>query len=96
MKVRVTVKSKIGGMALLLLALPLASQDWPMWGGNPQRNMYSPIKNLPSSWDIATGKNIKWKAELGTTSYGNPTVADGKVFVGTNNDNPRNAAITGD
>ncbi len=96
MKVRVTVKSKIGGMARLLLALPLASQDWPMWGGNPQRNMYSPIKNLPSSWDIATGKNIKWKAELGTTSYGNPTVADGKVFVGTNNDNPRNAAITGD
>lgn len=86
-------------VALLLLclsAVSLASQDWPMWGGTPQRNMVSSIKNLPSSWDIGTGRNIKWKAELGSTSYGNPVVADGKVFVGTNNANPRNAGIQGD
>ena len=73
-----------------------ADSDWPMWGGSPQRNMFSPVKNLPSTWDAATGKNIKWKADLGSTSYGNPTVSDGKVFVGTNNDNPRNPNITGD
>jgi outer membrane protein assembly factor BamB len=58
--------------------------------------MFSPIKNLPSAWDIQSGKSIKWKADLGSTSYGNPTIADGKVFLGTNNDNPRNAEITGD
>jgi outer membrane protein assembly factor BamB len=58
--------------------------------------MFSPIKNLPSTWDIKTGKNIKWKADLGSTSYGNPSIADGKVFLGTNNDNPRNPGITGD
>jgi outer membrane protein assembly factor BamB len=81
---------------LLMLALPLASQDWPMWGGNPQRNMVSAIKNLPSAWDIQTKKNIKWKADLGSTSYGNPVVADGKVFVGTNNDSPKNKDIQGD
>ena len=81
---------------LLLLAYPLLSQDWPMWGGSSQRNMVSQIKNLPASWDIPTGKNIKWKAELGSTSYGNPTIADGKIFLGTNNDNPRNPEITGD
>jgi outer membrane protein assembly factor BamB len=78
------------------LAAPVASQDWPMWGGTPARNMASPMTGLPSTWDIKTNANIKWKAELGSTSYGNPVVADGKVFVGTNNANPRNPQITGD
>lgn len=83
-------------LILLPLTLPLASQDWPIWGGSPQRNMFSSVKNLPSSWDIKAGTNVKWKAAIGSTSYGNPTVADGKIFLGTNNDNPRNTEITGD
>ncbi len=81
---------------LLLLVLPLVSQDWPMWGGTVQRNMVSSIQNLPSSWDIKTGKNIKWKVALGDTSYGNPVIADGKIFVGTNNGKPRNPEIRED
>jgi len=81
---------------VLALVLPLISQDWPMWGGTAQRNMVTTIKNLPSSWDIKTNKNIKWKAALGDTSYGNPVVADGKIFVGTNNGKPRNPDIEGD
>ncbi|MBM3790783.1 MAG: pyrrolo-quinoline quinone, partial [Acidobacteria bacterium] len=81
---------------LFLGALPLSSQDWPMWGGTPQRNMVAPMKGLPTSWDIAAGKNVKWKADLGDQSYGNLVVADGKVFVGTNNTNPRNPEIQGD
>ena len=87
---------KTASLLLLALALPVISQDWPMWGGSPQRNMFSAIKNLPSTWDVQSGKNVKWKAELGSTSYGNPTVADGKVFLGTNNDVPRNSGISGD
>lgn len=78
------------------MAAPLASQDWPMWGGTPSRNMSSPMTGLPSTWDIATKANIKWVADLGGTSYGNPVVAGGKVFVGTNNDAPRNPAVTDD
>jgi len=30
-------------------------------------------------------KNIKWAARLGSQSYGSPVVANGKIFVGTNN-----------
>ena len=67
-----------------------------MWGGTPQRNMASPIKNLPATWDIKTKKNVKWKVDIGTTSYGNPVVADGKIFVGANNENPKDPKITGD
>jgi outer membrane protein assembly factor BamB len=82
----------LSGIALL----PLVSQDWPMWGGTVQRNMVSAMKNLPESWDVKNGKNIKWKAPIGSTSYGNPVVADAKIFLGTNNANPRNPEIEGD
>ena len=76
--------------------LPLISQDWPMWGGTPQRNLASAMKNIPESWDIESGKNIKWKTTIGSDSYGNPVVSGGKIFLGTNNNNPRNPEITGD
>jgi outer membrane protein assembly factor BamB len=51
---------------------------------------------LPESWDAKNGTNIKWKAQLGSSSNGNPVVADGRIFLGTNNGNPRNPAIVGD
>jgi len=77
-------------------SLAMASQDWPMWGGTAQRNMTSTMKALPDTWDAKKGTNIKWKVQIGTNSNGNPVVADGKVFLGTNNGNPRNPEITGD
>jgi len=84
------------GLIAALAGLPLLSQDWPMWGGNPRRNMVSQAKGLPAAWNAKTKENIKWRVDIGGTSYGNPVVADGKVFLGTNNENPRNPAITGD
>ena len=91
------IKSNLLFLALSgLAALPLISQDWPMWGGTAERNMISAMKNLPETWDVKTGKNIKWKVQIGSTSYGNPVVADGKIFLGTNNENPKNPEIEGD
>jgi outer membrane protein assembly factor BamB len=58
--------------------------------------MVSAMKNLPTEWDVKTKKNIKWMAELGSQSYGNPVVADGKVFVGTNNELVRDPKQPGD
>lgn len=82
--------------------------DWSMWGGDTSRNLYSPAKNLPSSVvpgdylgdtediDIKTTENVKWVIKLGSQAYGNTTVADGRVFVGTNNESPRDPRHTGD
>jgi hypothetical protein len=70
--------------------------DWPMWGGTPDRNMVSAMKGLPTEWDVKTRKNIKWVAELGSQSYGNPVVAGGMVFVGTNNEKLRDPKQPGD
>ncbi|MBI4478329.1 MAG: PQQ-binding-like beta-propeller repeat protein [Acidobacteria bacterium] len=70
--------------------------DWPMWGGTPDRNMVSTMKDLPIEWDLKSKKNVKWVAELGSQSYGNPVVADGFVFVGTNNERLRDPKQPGD
>jgi outer membrane protein assembly factor BamB len=70
--------------------------DWPMWGGTPDRNMVSNMKGLPVDWDIKTKKNVKWVADLGSQSYGNPVVAGGVVLVGTNNENMRDPKQPGD
>jgi outer membrane protein assembly factor BamB len=90
--------------------LPAArAEDWPRWGGpDPGRNMYSREKNLPYRFepgkpksgseeiDLKTTHNVKWVAKLGSQSYGNVTVAGGKVFIGTNNDSPRDPQHQGD
>jgi outer membrane protein assembly factor BamB len=69
-----------------------ASQDWVMYGGTPTRNMVNTTaKGLPAEWDVDPQKpvNIKWVAKLGSKAYGGPTIAGGRVFVGTNNMDPR-------
>lgn len=70
--------------------------EWAMWGGSPDRNMVSDATGLPTDWDVRTGRNIKWVAALGSQSYGNPTVANGVVIVGTNNEATRDPSQAGD
>src|SRR5258705_3150062 len=87
---------------LLPTAPPIASAsdpgngDWPMWGGTPDRNMISSMKGLPISWDVKAKKNVKWIAALGSQTYGNPVVASGPIYVGTNNEGLRDPKVTGD
>ncbi len=71
------------------------SHDWPLFGGTIQRNMVNLIeKNVPTDWDVKTGKNVKWVAALGSKAYGGPIIVGGKVFIGTNNARPRNPRDT--
>ena len=93
---------------LLALCPALQAQDWPMWGGTPSRNMVASAKNLPTeinpgtidpeneTVDLAGTKNVLWVAKLGSQTYGNPVVGNGKILVGTNNESPRDPSQTGD
>jgi outer membrane protein assembly factor BamB len=89
---------------VLLAAAHVAAADWPQWGGGQQRNMASSEKGLPASFDPGrkrrdrlgfdpkTSKNVKWTVRLGTENYSSPTIAGGRVFIGTNDedlDDPR-------
>jgi len=65
--------------------IKVGPKDWPQWGGWHGKNNTPDGKNIPIEWDIDSGLNIKWSAKLGSQTYGNPVVANGKVYVGTNN-----------
>jgi len=71
----------------MVATLSYVSADWPMWGGTPSRNMLSDAKNVSIDFDLQGGEagNVLWQQGLGSQTYGNPVVSDGKVFVGTNN-----------
>lgn len=96
-------------MMCALAGASLASaSDWPMWGGTPSRNMVSPGKGIPD--DVVPGKflpktetidpkstkNVRWVSKLGSQAYGTPVVAGGRVFIGTNNETPRDPKQVGD
>ena len=71
--------------------------DWAQWGGNSYRNNTPVGVDICREWDCGrfdrrTGEwisdnaeNIKWVARVGSQTYGNPVVADGQIYVGTNN-----------
>jgi len=71
--------------------------DWPLYGGSLQRNFVNTReRNIPDKWNTTDGTNIKWSVDLGSLAYGGPVVAGGKVFIGTNNGNPRDPKVVGD
>ena len=83
-------------LALLLFAstgIVVRGADWTQWGGSKSRNLVSAEKKLPDSFtrgrrvggeiDPSTAENVRWIARMGLYAYGNPTVANGRVYVGT-------------
>ena len=71
--------------------------DWPMFGRDATHNAVTPEANSPTSWDVGEfdrkagvwfrekARNIKWQAELGSQTFGDPVVANGLIWIGTNN-----------
>jgi outer membrane protein assembly factor BamB len=74
-----------------------AGGDWPQWGGTRWKNNAPGVTGLPESWkpgkfdrktgawDKSLSENIRWVSNLGSQTYGNPVIANGRVYVGTNN-----------
>ncbi len=95
-------KSRCAGIIKLVVlfsfavAAASAEEEIALWGGTLSRNMVSEEEGIAASWDLASGENIKWMAELGSQSYAGPLIIGGKVFVGTNNKALRNPKLTGD
>lgn len=97
----------ICGLALAIAQLPgdrparaaeptKKAGDWAQWGGANDKNMISDEKPPAVEWDVKTGRNILWKAPLGSQTYGNVVVAGGRIFVGTNNNGNLRPNIKGD
>ena len=73
--------------AKALSTMNVKPTDSPQMGLSHFRNNVSGAKNIPTEWDVTSGKNIKWSAKLGSQTYATPVIANGKVFTGTNNAN---------
>ncbi len=82
--------------SLLATNISISAQEIGMFGNTPSRNMVSDEINILSQWDVATGENVLWSQPVGSQAYGGPVVANGRVYVGTNNEGRRDPAIEGD
>ena len=77
----------------------LGNRDWPLFGGTVQRNLVNLQESgLPATWSVEQGKekNLVWSVALGSKAYGGPVVSGGKIYIGTNNDFPRDPKVAGD
>ena len=88
---------------ILGIAIPLTgalsvamAADQAQFGQAWSRNMVSAERGLPSHFDPALGSQIRWTSALGTESHGTPVIAGGRVYVGTNNGEPRDSRRQGD
>jgi outer membrane protein assembly factor BamB len=84
-------------LGLLLAGCCLAhAGDQPQWGQAWSRNMVSAEKGLPDTFDPAAGHNVKWSTRLGNQTHSTPVIAGGRVYIGTNNEEPRDPRHSGD
>ncbi len=80
-------------------AVSLGNRDWSLFGGTVQRNLVNLQESgLPATWSVEQGKekNLVWSVALGSKAYGGPVVSGGKIYIGTNNDFPRDPKVAGD
>ena len=86
-------------ITLAVLTNCLQAADRPQFGEAWSRNMTSPEVNLPATFNPTNGTHIRWSVPLGasgTESHSTPVVAHGRIFIGTNNELPRDARRKGD
>ena len=85
-------------LSMIFGSQPSPAADWPQFGRDGTRNAVSPERRPPTNWDVGkwtdtnprqpiegSSRNIKWSAALGSITYGDPVVAGGLIWVGTNN-----------
>jgi len=90
---RLKISVAVLGIALLL-PTNLRAEDSPQWGGTDGKNMVSPERGLPDTFEpgrkdpqgggivMETTKNVKWAAKIGDFSCGTPTISQGRVLIG--------------
>ena len=85
-------------VAVICGSIKCFAADWPQFGRDGTRNAVSPERRPPMFWELGkrsetnsrqrilgSSRNVKWSAQLGSFTYGDPVVADGLIWVGTNN-----------
>ena len=77
----------------VFVAATAQADDWPQWMGPKRDNIWREegiIDSFPQG-----GPKTVWRTPI-AGGYAGPAVAGGKVFVGTNNESPRDKRHVGD
>ena len=70
-------------LALLLIALsPVLAENWPGFRGAGARGM-AESKKLPTTWNVANGKNIAWKTAIPGLGLSSPVIWNDAIFLTT-------------
>jgi outer membrane protein assembly factor BamB len=84
------MRSLLAG-SLLAIASCADLHDWPMRGRDATRNAVSPEKDPPTDWCVEPGKerNVLWSVRTGRECFTGPIIVDGRIWIGTDNESPR-------
>jgi outer membrane protein assembly factor BamB len=96
-------------LTLLPLPRPLLlAEDWPQWGGSSSRNMVSAARDVPDTFQpgkvssgssdrtsvvLESAQGIKWAVRLGSHTYSNTVVSEGRIYIGTNDTSLRDPRL---
>jgi outer membrane protein assembly factor BamB len=98
-----TAVGLVGSIVLGVIAVRAA--DWPTFGRDATRNAVSPEKGPPLHWQVEHRENgflvqpawnVLWEAQLGSDNFSPPVIANGLVWIGTNNEWPRDPRLKND
>lgn len=72
--------------AIFLFLLACLAQnsraDWPQYRG-PAASGVDTSHDLPTSWDVTTGANVRWHAPIPGLAHSSPIVAGNRIYVAT-------------
>ncbi|MBN2295854.1 MAG: PQQ-binding-like beta-propeller repeat protein [Pirellulales bacterium] len=86
----------LGLFFVLAFVSAVRAGDRAQWQEKLTRNGISDETGLADSFDVDSGENIKWTAQLGSETWATPVIAGGRVYMGTNGDPPRDPRYEGD
>lgn len=72
-------------LAILLLTLmgqPCVAVDWPQYRG-PQAGGVDTNQSLPTEWNLASGKNVRWQTPIAGLAHAAPIVFGDRIYVAT-------------
>jgi len=67
-------------LSVLSCSAVVFGSDWPQFRG-PGGTAVSDDKDVPTTWDMKTGANVRWQVDLPARGVSCPVVAKGKVFL---------------
>ena len=81
---------------IFLFSTVLAAQNWPGFRG-PGATGIADGKDLPVTWDLESGRNIRWKTKIPGLAFSSPIVWEDRIFLTTAiSDNPMPQTIPPD